>query len=619
MIDSLSPTSAMPAGDAAAAAVAWRFEGRTHVTAIAKATFAFAVDAAMPRVRAHEILRADAHHGNNPMRSAHTTSDLAPRLDRADVVFSGSAHAPASDPQGARASALVVRLGIFEGARAVLDKVLWVRDPAGARQIPIVYERAFGGMQHPDNPVGVGATPGTSEPSILDPADPRRTIGLGPIARSWFSRRHLLGGTPRSRLDGPVLEIPEGFDWSYFQAAPIDQRLDRLRGDEWIVMDGLHSEHARIRMRLPGAHAKARVYGLSAHGLAEGHEIMLTADTLRIDGDDQTCSVVWRQSFPLPEGAALASVRIVAGVALPEQPIPWPDRTDVGSIDIHGSTLRGHLPIGAAAATGRVGNATMDLSDDEFELSDGDLELSDDQVERLDRTMYLAEDGYPAEDGYLAEDGAPRPGDVAGSLTSPSGGDTMALPAEMIALLASPPSLETSAPARRQAAPVPAPAASISDPSTTLIAAPVSPMPTDAALPFRSGAVPTSAALMAGATPRPQAISTGTLFLPDDSTHAEHSPLPFSEATKPAPISAPAPVPAPMSAPAPISVPAPVIAAAPAPERPPVFVRPPVEIEAPPAPGPAVVAKPQRLMPAPAALAPPPPWRTRQTKRTTGR
>ena len=269
-----------PLDGSTAAAVAWRSKGQLHVTVIAKATFAFAHGVEMPRAAPQAILRAEVHHGGNAARSVRFTSDLVPYLGRADVLFTGHAHAP----EGAQATRVRVRLGVFDARRTILDKVVVAEDAAGFQRMPIVYERAFGGMEHPDNPLGVAA------PSVVDPTDPKRPAGLGPIARSWPSRRRLLGATPRKALEGAVAEIPEGFDWSYFQAAPPDQRTAHLAGDEWIVMDGAHPTSPRVQMRLPRARGLARVHGLATFGVPEAQPLELRADTLRIDGDTQTCT-----------------------------------------------------------------------------------------------------------------------------------------------------------------------------------------------------------------------------------------------------------------------------------------------------------------------------------------
>ncbi|WP_437279953.1 DUF2169 domain-containing protein [Sorangium sp. So ce375] len=310
-----SPTPsalAAPPGTAAAGVV-WRARGRLNLTVVAKATFAFVDGAKMIPVEPQGIVDADIHHHNNPGRSVRLTSDLAPYLARIDVLFTGHAHAPPGPP----AAPFSVRLALFAGERPILDKALSI-EPAGAEKaIPLVYERAFGGIGVADNPFGTG------RPSVLDPARRDRAASFAPIGSVWPARSRLLGRTARKALEGPILEIPDDFDWSYFQAAPPDQRVEALVGDEWLVLAGLHPTLAVLRTRLPGARALARVHGLSALGVREGQPLDLVLDTLHIDGDRQSCSLVWRRSFPLAGEAALAAVRVVVGVEVPGAPHAW--------------------------------------------------------------------------------------------------------------------------------------------------------------------------------------------------------------------------------------------------------------------------------------------------------
>jgi hypothetical protein len=311
----------VPLRGAAATAIAWRAGGALRVTVIAKATFAFANAMPMPRAAPQPILGADIHHGGNPAQSVRFTNDLAPWLPRADVLFTGHAYVPSESGL----DTLPVRLIIADGSRRALYKMLLVKMPDGLEQAPIVYERAYGGATCAENPIGVGAAPGSREPSILDPSDPKRPAGFGPIAPTWPARARLVPPASSGALRGPILDIPNGFDWSYFQAAPPDQRIEHLRGDEWIGLDGLLPRLPRATMRLPGARGVARVYGLYAFGVTEGQALHLSADTLRIDGDEQTCTVVWRGSFPIFGEAALASVRIAAGVEITGEPLEWPN------------------------------------------------------------------------------------------------------------------------------------------------------------------------------------------------------------------------------------------------------------------------------------------------------
>jgi hypothetical protein len=311
----------VPAGDTAVAALAWRYRGELRVTVIAKASFSFVPDGAMTRTSAQPIARDDIPYGNSPTQSVRLASDLSPYLNRADVFYTGSAH----PPPGVRVETLPVRLGIFEGQVPLLDKTLLIRQKGGFDSVPIVYERAFGGIGWADNPFGVGAIEGSGEPNVVDPFDDRRLAGFGAIGRAWTARRRLLGSTPRRQLEQPLAELPDNLDWEYFQAAPPDQRIAFLRGDEWIVMDGLHPTIPRLRTCLPGARGLACVFGLSPWGVAEGQPLALHADMLRIDGDDETATLTFRGTFPVASVVALDAVCIVAGVELPGAPIPWPD------------------------------------------------------------------------------------------------------------------------------------------------------------------------------------------------------------------------------------------------------------------------------------------------------
>jgi len=180
--DALSPDQITSLPGSAATAIAWRAKGQLHITVVVKATFAFAPDAAMPRTDPQEIVRAEVHHGNNPARSVRVASDLAPYLGRADVFFTGTAYAPS----GAPVRSSPVRLAVFAGQRALLDKRLIVDDPQGFERMPMVYERTVRGPDDKENPFGVAANTGAA--NIKDPAQPDRPAGFGPIGRSWPAR-----------------------------------------------------------------------------------------------------------------------------------------------------------------------------------------------------------------------------------------------------------------------------------------------------------------------------------------------------------------------------------------------------------------------------------------------
>ena len=307
----VSPLAGPPV---ACGAVAFRHRGQLRVTPIVKATFSLVHDGVAVLTAPSGLATGELRAGDPPASSARAASDLVPYRPRVDVTFVGHAHASAAGPRAVTA----VRLAVFR-EQAILDKTLHVYgdwsttapiEPRPFDRMPMVYERACG--SEVQNPVG------TARPNLVDPRDPKRPACFGPISADWPSRARLLGAMDRRALDAPVAEIPDAFDWRYFQAAPPDQQIDVLRGGEWIVLDGLHPTLPRLQTRLPPVAAVARVQR-SGGPEGTGEEILaLVLDTLAIDGDRQTCEVVWRASFLVPSGeAALPLLRIAAGLDVP--------------------------------------------------------------------------------------------------------------------------------------------------------------------------------------------------------------------------------------------------------------------------------------------------------------
>jgi hypothetical protein len=312
-------------GPVTSAAVVWRSRAELKVTVIVKVMLAIIPDGEMVIVAPAALVRGERHHHDNPLRSLRATSELAPYLPQADVVLIGHACAPHGEP----VSIQPVRLAIY-GEQTLLDKTVHVYGertdgfPQPFDRIPLRYELALGGPGCDENPFGVGAGEGRDpDPfaaNIICPEAPTRPVGFGPLSRAWPSCWRLLSKADREALDRPVAELGDAFDWTYFQAAPADQRIPYLHGNEWIFLEGIHPDLPRFTCRLPGARAAARVYGAGP-----AREISFNADQLHIDTDEFLCALVWRRVLPVRDEAELRALRILTGVALPGQPIAWPD------------------------------------------------------------------------------------------------------------------------------------------------------------------------------------------------------------------------------------------------------------------------------------------------------
>jgi hypothetical protein len=322
-----APAAITPLGRAACATLAFRAGGQLRVAVIVKATFIFVQDRPMLLVDPDPILRADEHHNGSPSSSLVAADDRVPYRPRADVLLRGHARAP----WGLPTPAMAVRLMVARDRDLLLDKRLAVRgapDPSGRGREPLsfeamtlAYELAAGGPGSPDNPVGIPEGP-RQWPNILDPRQRERPAGFGPIAPRWPSRRRLLGAH-EGAVTAAVPDLPADFAWAYFNAAPEDQRIDFLRGDEWVGFEGMNAQIPRVQSCLPGVRGAARVYGL-AQELRAGKPIALSADTLSIDASHLRCWVVWRGSFPVAHEDDLHDCHIFAGVETAELPLPFP-------------------------------------------------------------------------------------------------------------------------------------------------------------------------------------------------------------------------------------------------------------------------------------------------------
>ncbi|AUX21851.1 uncharacterized protein SOCEGT47_023460 [Sorangium cellulosum] len=346
----------------AASTILWRTPAGLSLSIPLKATFQLAPEAVASLTSPLPLFH-DVFFEQNAGRSLYVASDAAPHKPRADVLLTGSAYAP----PGQRVPHRWVRLAIFGGAPAqapAIDKRIQVvgerrRDPATGQpsaaapfaRLPIRYELAHGGATFPENPVGMGADPADLRlPSLLDPSNRPAPVGFGPIPGTWPQRRRALAGWDPALLSKPVPELPTAMDWGYFNAAPRDQQIPYLQGDEWILFEGLHPTAAQVRSRLPGLEARVLVRAPPLTDPA-GVELRARCDTLWIDADALRCTLTWRASLAVAEHAleALDRGSLVATLALPGERVAWPSPAAAGPSPA-GPSPAGPSPAGPSPA-----------------------------------------------------------------------------------------------------------------------------------------------------------------------------------------------------------------------------------------------------------------------------
>ncbi|HEX3344417.1 MAG TPA: DUF2169 domain-containing protein [Polyangiaceae bacterium] len=314
--------------------LAWRdAAGVLQLTVIAKGTFEIRPDHRARPVDPYPLF-GDVYFEENEGRSLRVASDYVPRKPKVDVLFTGAAYAPV----GERVTHRSIRLAMAVAGKTIFDKKLLAvgsreRDKSGTPTppqpfvyLPLRWELAYGGAASRANPVGVGEDPGDPRlPSIVDPNNPKRAAGLGPVPPSWIARQEALGGADAAGLAGPVPTLRAGMD-AYFNSAPPDQQLATLRGDESVLMSGLHPGLAEVTWRLPGVRAHA---ALDVNG--SRRVVALEPDTVWIEGEMLRCAITWRGAVTLDaaEAAGLDSARLLATLAKLDAAPSWERRTAV--------------------------------------------------------------------------------------------------------------------------------------------------------------------------------------------------------------------------------------------------------------------------------------------------
>jgi len=233
-------------------------------------------------------------------------SDFAPWKQNADVLLTGTCHAPGGKPT--TACRIEFGVGRWSKALAVIGNRHWKKsllmssasDPEPFAALPVTYPNAYGGEGFDRNPSGRGYEKAylpniePLEDCISAPGDRPDPSGFGPLNRTWPQRASKLGSYRGKWLKERWPNFPEDFDFTYHNAAPEDQQFRKyLHGDEELRFENLHPRHASYRSGLPGL----RIRGFLSERLKAGkrfREVPMNLDTLFVDMDKEILVLIWR-------------------------------------------------------------------------------------------------------------------------------------------------------------------------------------------------------------------------------------------------------------------------------------------------------------------------------------
>jgi hypothetical protein len=196
-----------------------------------------------------------------------------------------------------------------------------ISDPIPFVEMPLVYERAFGGgdlaienpaarPRDPRNPVGAGFTsrveperveavrlPNLEDPAALvsSPGDRPAPTGFGFIGRDWLPRRAFAGTYDEAWQRDRMPFLPADFDERYFNAAHPSLTSSRpFAGGEPVLVTHV-SEVGDLRFQVPAA-----APSITARIRRATVDLPAALDTLLIEPDARRVVLTWRATAPCP-------------------------------------------------------------------------------------------------------------------------------------------------------------------------------------------------------------------------------------------------------------------------------------------------------------------------------
>ncbi len=227
----------------------------------------------------------ELHHSEEYRGEAFDSSllhacDFSFAKNKIDILLDATAYAPNERPVTELMTGLIlgpIKKVLMVYGNRIYDRflgVLYHSPPSRFLQMPIIYEKAYGGWEPNEeckltfcelrNPAGTGFFRRRSVaidqllPNIEYKAFPtrrrskkNRIAGYGPIASHWSPRLEYAGTSENSQERELSFARPKDFNQAYYQVAPADQQLAEFNGGEHVVLYNLHPGVEEIQAILP--------------------------------------------------------------------------------------------------------------------------------------------------------------------------------------------------------------------------------------------------------------------------------------------------------------------------------------------------------------------------------
>ena len=231
-----------------------------------------------------------------PSELGSTVLDEGMSKRNAEVLVKGSAHNMGGE---CRPTCPVrVKVGEIDKSLYVIGDRHWKgnhqSEPQPFSEMPITWDRAYGGEGFEANPIGKGFAPVETEHGpirflpnvefpgklVTKPSETPSPAGFLPFELMWPQRFSKVGTYDLKWLKELFPGYAKDFDWGFFNVAPPDQQIEGFfRGDENLVIEGMHPREPRIQGQLPGVRGRCFITQNTPEG-AEFLEIKTKLDTV---------------------------------------------------------------------------------------------------------------------------------------------------------------------------------------------------------------------------------------------------------------------------------------------------------------------------------------------------
>ena len=227
---------------------------------------------------------------------------------RGEFLVAGSAFAPGGAAR--KVVGVRVRVGDVEKRLTVVGDRVWgsggASDPVAFTEMPVAWERAFGGEGSAHNPIGRGLAPVRGPDGVVHalpnvelpdrmvrtPNDRPPPAGLWPIDITWQPRAGKAGTYDDAWLKTDFPGLARDADWTIYNVAPQDQWLPGFfRGDESWLVEGMHPERTVQEGRLPNAVMRCFVHRKSRDAFTE---VPMRVDTVWLFPNLERLVVIYR-------------------------------------------------------------------------------------------------------------------------------------------------------------------------------------------------------------------------------------------------------------------------------------------------------------------------------------